>query len=237
MCSSAVDRQGYLLKRGEINKSFQKRYFVLKGNLLFYFEQQDDAEPAGVIILEGCTVELAEDEREPYSFKVIFHGAGARTYILSAENHENMEAWMKSIACAGYDYVKTIVTELQRQLEELEEAERKQSMSLQDSSSSLDVASHSSNASTSRSGAKPRFNPFNKIPVVAETDIFCMKSTLAQGRRSPSADSKKSYSSGCSSKESFLDLHEQFGNKIRKQMEERKKAETEAPLVTYLSSV
>jgi hypothetical protein len=34
------DKEGWLWKRGEVNKAFQKRYFVLKGNLLFYFEKQ-----------------------------------------------------------------------------------------------------------------------------------------------------------------------------------------------------
>ena len=47
-----------------IFQAFQKRYFVLKGNLLFYFERKTDREPIGVIILEGCTIELAEDDQE-----------------------------------------------------------------------------------------------------------------------------------------------------------------------------
>lgn len=51
-----VDLEGYLTKKGEVNKSWQKRYFVLKGNLLFYFEKRGEREPLGVIIIEGCTI-------------------------------------------------------------------------------------------------------------------------------------------------------------------------------------
>lgn len=51
-----VDLEGWLNKRGEVNKSWQRRWFVLKGNLLFYFERKGDREPLGMIILEGCTV-------------------------------------------------------------------------------------------------------------------------------------------------------------------------------------
>lgn len=51
-----VDKEGWLNKKGEVNKGFQKRWFVLKGNLLFYFEKKSDKEPLGVIIVEGCTV-------------------------------------------------------------------------------------------------------------------------------------------------------------------------------------
>jgi len=65
------DREGWLVKRGEVNKAFQKRWCVLRGNLLFYSERQGDREPLGVIILEGCTVELAEEETDVYAFKVI----------------------------------------------------------------------------------------------------------------------------------------------------------------------
>lgn len=54
--SPPIDREGWLQKRGDVNKSWQRRYFVLKGNLLFYFEKKGDREPIGVIILEGCTV-------------------------------------------------------------------------------------------------------------------------------------------------------------------------------------
>jgi len=38
--ATPVDKEGYLNKRGEVNKNFQRRYFVLKGNLLFYFEKK-----------------------------------------------------------------------------------------------------------------------------------------------------------------------------------------------------
>lgn len=60
-----ADYEGYLMKRGEVNKSWQRRYFVLKGNLLFYFDKKGDKEPIGVIILEGCTIGLCH-------FSVIF---------------------------------------------------------------------------------------------------------------------------------------------------------------------
>ncbi|XP_055613185.1 sesquipedalian-1 isoform X2 [Uranotaenia lowii] len=114
-----VDLEGWLNKRGEINKSWQRRWFVLKGNLLFYFERKGDREPLGMIILEGCTVELAE-EGEQYCFQIMFHGPNNRTYFLSTESQSNMEQWMKALTCAGYDYMKLMVAELQRQLDEIE---------------------------------------------------------------------------------------------------------------------
>lgn len=120
-----TDKSGWLWKRGEVNKNFQKRFFVLKGNLLFYFEKNTDKEPVGVIILEGCTIELAEEEAEKFSFKIVFHGEGKRTFILGTDTPEVMEEWMKILACSSYDYMKLMVLELEQQLAELDEAERR----------------------------------------------------------------------------------------------------------------
>lgn len=140
------DKEGFLLKRGEVNKAFQRRWFVLKGNLLFYFEKKGDYEPAGCIILEGCIIELAEEESERFCFQLIFHGN--RTYVMSAESQETMESWMKALTTAGknflliiyfviirimsnimphilssgYDYMKLLISELQRQLDELDKS-------------------------------------------------------------------------------------------------------------------
>ena len=75
------------------SRSFQRRWFVLRGNLLFYFEKKTERmgggslPPSGVIVLEGCTVELAEEEQEkPFAFKIAFHGEGKRTYVAATES-------------------------------------------------------------------------------------------------------------------------------------------------------
>ena len=119
-CSSQSTKEGWLYKRGEVNKSFQKRWFVLKGNLLFYFDKPSDSEPNGVIILEGYTVELVDASVDGHTFQIAFKGAAnTRKYILQAESHAVMEEWMKAITCASYDYMKLMVAELKSQLDEL----------------------------------------------------------------------------------------------------------------------
>eukprot|EP00731_Ephydatia_muelleri_P023021 Em0015g604a len=83
LCSSPVDKEGYLQKRGETHRVIQRRWFVLKGNLLFYFEKKQDKEPMGVIILEHCSVQLSNEVR--HAFEIVFDGPGCRAYLLIAD--------------------------------------------------------------------------------------------------------------------------------------------------------
>ena len=115
VCSSPVDKEGYLQKKGDLNRDFLRRWFVLKGNLLFYFLKKQDREPQGVIVLEACSVQVSIHGR--YCFEISFDGAGTRVYILGADNNEEMEYWMKAISHASYEYLKSIVDELQRRVD------------------------------------------------------------------------------------------------------------------------
>lgn len=202
-----VDKEGYLMKKGEINKTFQKRWFVLKGNLLFYFEKRNDKDPVGVVILEGCTIELAENVEDAYSFKIMFHGPGNRSYILGADSQESMEQWMKSLACASYDYMKLMVGELQRQLEELD----------------------GNNVVDAESPQVPprRVNPFNKdSTTVSHQQPSSLQHTITYKETPPSVlptgpttarkNSGEQTSGGAqvSSKISFRDLHHLYSRPI-----------------------
>ena len=93
---------------------------------MFYFERKVDHDPIGVIILEGCTIELADDYREMFSFKISFHDHSGDdkkgSKILGTDSYETMEEWMKLLACSSHDYMKLMVYELQQQLTELEAA-------------------------------------------------------------------------------------------------------------------
>ncbi|XP_055387246.1 sesquipedalian-1-like [Condylostylus longicornis] len=109
------DLEGWLNKRSS-NNSWRKRYCVLKNNLLFYFDKKDESEPLGLIILENCTIELA-DEFDGLSFQIVFDNRNI--YTFAAENQDILELWMKSLTSASYEYKKAMVLELQRQLNEI----------------------------------------------------------------------------------------------------------------------
>ena len=91
-----VDHFGWLLKFNEDKKTFQKRWCVLKENLLFYYESKNDKdkEPLGAIILEGYRVEIVENS-DYFAFKIDFgpsqFGLQLKSYMFAAENHSDME--------------------------------------------------------------------------------------------------------------------------------------------------
>ena len=62
---------------------------------------------------------------------------------------EDLEAWMKLVACASYDYMKLMVVELQQQLAELEERER------------LGVGAEVASGGGPKVPPRNRANPFN----------------------------------------------------------------------------
>ncbi|XP_068418840.1 sesquipedalian-1 [Eschrichtius robustus] len=114
-CDAPADNAGFLYKKGGRHAAYHRRWFVLRGNMLFYFEDAASREPVGVIILEGCTVELVEAAEE-FAFAVRFAGARARTYVLAAESQAAMEGWVKALSRASFDYLRLVVRELEQQL-------------------------------------------------------------------------------------------------------------------------
>uniref|UniRef100_A0A3B3CQW7 Sesquipedalian n=3 Tax=Oryzias melastigma TaxID=30732 RepID=A0A3B3CQW7_ORYME len=111
-CDSPVDKEGYLYKKGEIKTSYQKRWFVLKGNLLFYKERSADRDVSGVIVLEGCTVQLCESE-EQFAFSLVWSEPGLRTYKFAAEDQESQESWIKALLSANHSYLALLVQDME----------------------------------------------------------------------------------------------------------------------------
>lgn len=111
--NTPVDKQGYLYKKGELKTSYQKRWFILKGNLLFYKEKPSDRDLIGVIVLEGCTVQLCESD-EKFAFSLVWNESGLRTYKFAAEDQESLESWIKILLSANHQYLALLLTDMER---------------------------------------------------------------------------------------------------------------------------
>uniref|UniRef100_A0A8C8B0L5 Rho GTPase-activating protein 24 n=1 Tax=Otus sunia TaxID=257818 RepID=A0A8C8B0L5_9STRI len=97
---------GWLKKQRSIVKNWQQRYFVLKGQQLYYYKDEDDVKPQGCLSLQGSTIkEVASNPEEggKFIFEIIpgvsgdQNRAGQDTYVLMANSQSEMEEWVKSI--------------------------------------------------------------------------------------------------------------------------------------------
>ncbi|XP_038140658.1 sesquipedalian-1 isoform X1 [Cyprinodon tularosa] len=115
-CTSPVDKEGYLYKKKERNGTYYRRWFVLKANLLFYQERPADRHLMGVIVLEGCTVQMLEsDGYFPFSLEF---GAGFKSYRFAAGDAQTQGRWMKALFLASHCYLSCLLRDLERQYEE-----------------------------------------------------------------------------------------------------------------------
>ena len=86
---------------------------MLKGNLLFYKDRPTDRDAVGVIVLEGCTVQLCESE-EQFAFSLVWSEPGLRTYKFAAEDQDSQESWIKALLSANHNYLALLVMDLEK---------------------------------------------------------------------------------------------------------------------------
>ena len=171
--SAPTDKEGFLNKKGELNRGYQRRWFILKGNLLFYFEKRSDKEPIGVVVLDNCHVELAESG-EPYAFQITFGGDGSRTYILGADTPKEMESWMRAITHSSYEYLKMMVESFESTLEKLtsEENDLVTAGSSDNTNATSSVSGASNFNTVDTEEDRSNSESFFQIPVASVTDDF-----------------------------------------------------------------
>ncbi|XP_074064072.1 rho GTPase-activating protein 25 isoform X2 [Macrotis lagotis] len=106
--SNALERPlkiGWLKKQRSIVKNWQQRYFVLKGQQLYYYKDEEDVKPQGSMYLPGSIIkEIATypEEAGKFVFEVIpasldQNRTGQDSYVLMATSQSEMEEWVKSI--------------------------------------------------------------------------------------------------------------------------------------------
>uniref|UniRef100_A0A8C6S2U5 Rho GTPase activating protein 22 n=1 Tax=Nannospalax galili TaxID=1026970 RepID=A0A8C6S2U5_NANGA len=103
-----VLKAGWLRKQRSIMKNWQQRWFVLRGDQLFYYKDKDESKPQGFISLQGTQVtELLPDPEDPgkHLFEISPGGTGERekvpanpeALLLMASSQRDMEDWVQAI--------------------------------------------------------------------------------------------------------------------------------------------
>ena len=98
----------------QVNKGWQRRWFLLKGNMLFYYHNPHDTEPIGLIVLEGCSINPCSTDTT--TFSITFQCEGSRTYHLCADDEESCSAWINSLQRSSYSYLRAQVDRMHEQV-------------------------------------------------------------------------------------------------------------------------
>ena len=87
--------KGWLNKQGGTFRTWKRRWFELKVNVLSYFKNPGDVVPLGVIPIQNCSVAIAEEKLDKKCTFEIF--TRIRNWFLNAKDEYEMAKWMKSI--------------------------------------------------------------------------------------------------------------------------------------------
>lgn len=94
-------KTGWLMKQGKNNVlSFKRRFFVLDGSMLFYYDGEDPDSMIGAILVEGAEVHMLDDKQFSqancdYVFKIVTRSG--RTINLGAETASDRSDWIVAI--------------------------------------------------------------------------------------------------------------------------------------------
>lgn len=109
--SSTHLKKGWLRKQGGALKNWQRRWFVLNGDCLFYFARDDDLRTLGSIFLPGNKVirhEFDAQDPDKYLFEIVSgkepskSSANQDTFLLCAASEEERQEWIKAIKKVMY---------------------------------------------------------------------------------------------------------------------------------------
>ncbi|KAL0097525.1 hypothetical protein J3Q64DRAFT_1632272 [Phycomyces blakesleeanus] len=109
--SVAPDMEGWLHKQSDKYRTWNKRWFVLKGYNLFYFKSPTDVRMKGIINLRGYKIILDENiHAGKYSFKA--QHDTERTFYFHTDTENSMRAWLKTLikATISRDYKAPVMS-------------------------------------------------------------------------------------------------------------------------------
>ncbi|XP_050464436.1 pleckstrin homology domain-containing family J member 1-like [Cataglyphis hispanica] len=116
-----ADLEGRLNHKRAHKSVFKEKWFKLRYNLLFYFNindlgQIDRRQPAGVIILENCSINIDTSSEGVFAFSISFRDEHEKRHVLSGRSESQVEQWINALKQASYEYWRSRLITLQERL-------------------------------------------------------------------------------------------------------------------------
>ena len=109
--AAQLTMEGYLLKRGEMNTEFKRRWFELKGNEVRYYKYRGEKKAAGTFHYGGAKISLVSAEIDESSFADVKHvriELPGRVYVLQGETDGSQQAWFTMLQKGAQQYKMTL---------------------------------------------------------------------------------------------------------------------------------
>lgn len=94
--SIPILKEGYLIKQGGLVKNWKRRWFVLEGCNLHYYENEDKSKFKDSISLLNCQI-TPYDNIKDKEYCIQIEGLGKRTYYLCASNAIEQKEWINAL--------------------------------------------------------------------------------------------------------------------------------------------
>jgi len=90
-------RQGFMLKEGGAFKSWKKRWFILRHNILYYYKDPQDIKSQGVVPLQDTITEAVDADEKKKDYCFCIKNQTRRTYYMVCTSNEERDEWIKMI--------------------------------------------------------------------------------------------------------------------------------------------
>ncbi|ORY95583.1 hypothetical protein BCR43DRAFT_493223 [Syncephalastrum racemosum] len=202
--SSSVSLRGWLSKqRHGLRKSWQRRYFVLEGNILYYYKSETDTTPTNKLLLDNYDIVtdvipmsipaiLKKQPSHQHTFLLMAKdGAERSDMFLQAETREELETWVTAL-----QQPPETTSVLDKWLERLDDMHPQNNTSSSKNSEHTSSISSGSAKSTSAvamrgaEGMKEHLSPTTRPPLRGHrssesiASSICSGSTMATSQRS-----------------------------------------------------
>jgi len=94
-------KAGFLLKQGHVRKNWKKRWFVLQGDMLFYFKTKEDPIPISYIPLTDCVITEIYARKNTLRIEQAYDD---KIYLITAQDLDEMNEWREALLVASHQY-------------------------------------------------------------------------------------------------------------------------------------
>ncbi|CAG9325492.1 unnamed protein product [Blepharisma stoltei] len=100
---NCIDMSGTVYKKNKEKDELEKKYAILKKNLLVFFDNEEDVMPSGVVFMEGCYVDVIGDYlvSNKFGISLSHQNAAYQEVLIYCDLRTDRDEWVKMLENAA----------------------------------------------------------------------------------------------------------------------------------------